>query len=109
MNIGVAGADDNAVVVVEQEVAVQGVSPGLDREKEAEQRGAMGDGGGRNAPGRRIQTDVAVQEVNCAGDEAGQQKQPQQPILDRDIDRQREEVEADVLVEQRSFRPYGAW
>ena len=43
MNIGVASADDNAVVVVEQEVAIQSVSPGLDREKEAEQRGAMGD------------------------------------------------------------------
>ena len=43
MNIGVAGADDDAVVVVEQEVAVQGVSPGFDREKEAEQRGAMSD------------------------------------------------------------------
>ena len=101
MNVGIAGADDDPVVVVEQEVTVQRIRPGLHHEKEAEQRGAMGDGGGRNAPRGRILTDVAVREVNCAGHQAGQHKQPQQPVLDRDVDRQREEVEADVLVEQR--------
>ena len=101
MNIGVAGADDDPVIVVEQEVAVQGVSPGLDHEKDPEQCGAVRNRGGRNAPGRRIETDIAVREVDQAGHDAGQQKQPQQPVLDRDIDRQREEIEADVLVEQR--------
>jgi hypothetical protein len=101
MNVGVACAHDDAVVAVEQEVAVQSVSPGLDREEGAEQRGAVGDGCGRDAPGLRIQLDVAVREIYCPSHERGQRKQPKEPVLDRDIDRQREEVEADVLVEQR--------
>ena len=64
MNIGVAGADDNAVVVVEQEVAIQSVSPGFDHEKEAEQRGAMGDCRWVKRSRLSVQTDVVVQEIN---------------------------------------------
>src|SRR5271167_4882038 len=60
----------------------------------------MGDCRGREAP-RRIQSDVVVQEVNRTGHQGGKQQDPQKPVLDRDIDRQREEVEPDVLVEQR--------
>ena len=87
MNVSVAGANDNAVVVVKQEVAVQHIGPGLNREIESEQRGAMRDCRGRNAPGGRIQTDVVVQEINCAGHQRSQQEDPQQQVLDRDIDR----------------------
>ena len=46
MDIGVAGADHDAVVVVQQQVAVQHVGPRLHREPETQQRRAMGDGGG---------------------------------------------------------------
>ena len=101
MNVGVSCADDDAVVVVEQEVAVQSVGPRLDHEEKAEQRGGMGDRRGRSAPGRRIEADVAVEEVDRAGHQTGEREQPEEPVLERDIDRQREEVEADVLAELR--------
>ena len=61
----------------------------------------MGDRRGRDAPARRIETDVVVQEVDRASHEAGQHEHPQQPVLDRDVEGKREEVEADVLFEQR--------
>src|SRR6516165_1452698 len=100
MNIGVPGADHHAVVVVEHEVSVQDIRPGLDREIETDERGAMGYCRGRETPSR-IQTDVVVQEVDRAGHEAREQQGPQEPVLERDENRQREEVEADVLSEQR--------
>jgi hypothetical protein len=87
MNVGIAGADNNVIVVVEQKITVQRVRPDFDREIETEQRGAMGDGRGRNAPRGRIQTDVVVQEINCAGHQRSQQEDPQQQVLDRDVDR----------------------
>src|SRR5271157_2498051 len=61
----------------------------------------MSECGRRKTPGPSIETEVAVHEVNCAGDECSQQEDPQEPILERDVEGQREEVEADVLVEQR--------
>ena len=101
MDIGVACPDHDAVVVVEQEVAVQRVGPGLHREIEPQQRGAMRDGGGRDAPGPRVRIDFAMHEVHRSGHEAAQEQDQQHPVLERDVDRKREEVEADVLVEQR--------
>jgi NAD(P)-dependent dehydrogenase (short-subunit alcohol dehydrogenase family) len=41
----------------------------------------------RYAPRGRIQTDVIVQEINCAGHQRSQQEDPQQQVLDRDVDR----------------------
>ena len=49
MEVGVAGADDDAVVAVEQQVAVEPVGPRLHHEVEAEQHRGMGEGGGRQA------------------------------------------------------------
>ena len=42
-----------------------------------------------------------MKEVNRTGHQGGEQQDPQQPVLDRDVHRQRKEVEANVLVEQR--------
>ena len=42
-----------------------------------------------------------MKKVNRTGHQGGEQQDPQQPVLDRDVDRQRKEVEANVLVEQR--------
>ena len=61
----------------------------------------MGDDGGRNAPGPPIQIDVAMHEVNRSGHQGAQEQDQQQPVLERDVDRQRKQVEADVVVEQR--------
>ena len=101
MDIGVACPDHDAVVVVEQQVAVQRIGPGLHCEIETQQRGAMCDGGGRNAPGPSVQIDFAVHEVYRSGHEGAQDQDQQHPVLERDVDRQREEVEADVFAEQR--------
>ena len=66
MEVGVAGADHDAVVAVEQQEAIESVGPGLDREVEAEQHRPMDDGGGRDAPGRRVELDVAVRPIDDA-------------------------------------------
>ena len=50
VDIGVACPDHDAVVIVEQQEAVQRIGPSLHREIETQQRGAMCDGGGRNVP-----------------------------------------------------------
>ena len=51
--------------------------------------------------GPTVQIDFAVHEVHRAGHEGAQQQDQQHPVLERDVDRQREQVEADVLAEQR--------
>ena len=70
MDVGVAGADHDAVVVIEQEVAVQRISPRLHQEEEADERRAVGDRRGGEAPARRIEADVAVHEIDRAGRES---------------------------------------
>jgi hypothetical protein len=101
MDIAVARPDHDAVVLVEQQEAVQRVGPGLHCEIEPQQRGAMCNGGGRYAPRPTVQIDFAVHEVHRSGHEGAQDQGQQHPILECDVDRQGEEVEADVLVKQR--------
>ena len=107
MEIGVAGADDDAVVAVEQQVAVEAVGPGLHREVEAEQRRGMGEHAARQPPRPLVELDVAVRPIHDTGDCRAEDHEQQQPVLERDIGRQREEIEADVLAEHRIARAVG--
>ena len=68
MDIGVACPNHDAVVVVEQEVAVQRIGPGPDCEIEPQQRGAMCDGRGRYMPGPTVEIDFAYK-VHRSGHE----------------------------------------
>ena len=52
MNVSVAGADNNAIVVVQQKITVQRVRPDFNRKIETEQRRAMGDCRGRKPASR---------------------------------------------------------
>ena len=61
----------------------------------------MGEGGRRQAARRRVELDVALHPIDSAGDGRAEEQQQQQPVLERDIGRQREEIEADVLAEHR--------
>ena len=45
IDVGIAGADNDAVVTVEKQVAIQTVRPRLYRKEEGEQHGAMGNSG----------------------------------------------------------------
>ena len=101
MEIGVARADDDAVVAVEQQEAIERVGPGLDREVQAEQHRAVDEGGGRQAARRPVELDVALHPIDRAGQGGAEEQEQQQPVLERDIGRQREEIEADVLAEDR--------
>ena len=56
---------------------------------------------GEIVPGPRVQIDFAVRDVHRCGDESAQDQDRQHPVLERDVDRQREEVKANVLVKQR--------
>ena len=107
MEIGVAGADDDAVVAVEQQVAVEAVGPGLHREVEAEQRRGMGEDAARQPSRPLVELDVAVRPIHDTGDCRAEDHEQQQPVLERDIGRQREEIEADVLAEHRIARAVG--
>jgi hypothetical protein len=101
VDIGVACPDHDAIVIVEQQEAVQRIGPSLHREIETQQGGAMCDSGGRNVPRSAVQIDFAVHEIHRSGDESAQDQDHQHPVLERDVDRQREEVEANVPVKQR--------
>ena len=61
----------------------------------------MGDGGGRQAARRPVELDVALHPIDRAGQDRAAEQDQQQPVLERDIGRQREEIEADVLAEDR--------
>ena len=45
--------------------------------------------------------DVAVHPVDRSGEKRAQDKREQHPVFDEDIGRQYEEIETDVLVEER--------
>jgi hypothetical protein len=101
VNIGVACPDDDAVVVVEQQIAVQRIGPRPYRKKETEKSRAVGNGGGRNVPGPAVQMNSAEDQIHRSGRESTREQDQQHPGLDRNVDRQREEVETDVLVKLR--------
>ena len=101
MEVGVSRADDDAVVAVEQQEAIERVGPGLDREVEAEQQRAVENGGGRQAARWPVELDVALHPIDCAGQDGAEEQDQKQPVLDRDIGRQREEIEPYILAKDR--------
>src|SRR5262249_51927578 len=101
MNVGVARSNDHAVVAVEEEEAVETIGPGLHREEETQQSGAMRDGCGRHPSASLVEHDVAMRPIHRTGDESAPDERQQHPILDRDIGGKREEIEADVLAVER--------
>ncbi len=104
MYICVARADDDAVVGVEQEIAVESIGPSLHHEEQAGQRRAVRNHRRRHRSVVNVVFDVAAQPVNRSGEKRTQDECKQHPVLDRDIGGQREEIEADVLVVERIVR-----
>jgi hypothetical protein len=61
MNVGACRSDDDPIVVIKQQEAVQPIGPGLHREK-----GAVGDDKGRRRP-LRVEREVAICPIYSAG------------------------------------------
>jgi hypothetical protein len=101
MDVGVAGPDHDAVVVVEQQVAVQHIRQRLHREIGAKQRRAVGEYRRREPPRLAVQIDLSVQHIDRTGDGGARQQDQHHPVLERAVDWQREQIESDVLAEQR--------
>src|SRR5882672_6687259 len=101
MYIGVACAHNYAVVAVEQQIAVEAIGPSLHREEKADQRGAMSNHCRRYRSVVNVVFDLAVHPVDRSGEERAQNECEQHPVFDEDIGRQYEEIETDVLVEER--------
>src|SRR5258706_1865994 len=101
MYIGVTCAADDAVVAIEQQIAVETVGPGLDDEEETEQRRAVSNCCRRHRSSMAVVFDVAVHPIDHSGEKRAQNECEQHPVFDEDICRQYEEIETDVLVEER--------
>src|SRR4029453_17101052 len=101
MHIGVTRADDDAVVAIEQQITVENVRPGLHDEEESEQRRAMRDSCLRHPSALNVVFYVAVHPIDRRNEKRAQNECEQHPVLDEDIGRQYEEIETDVLVEER--------
>ncbi len=101
MDVGIPGADHDAVIVVKQQKAVECVGPGLQDEEHTEQRGTMSGGSGRESARRPLERDVAAYAVDHGCNDRTAKEQLQQPVLERKIGGQREQIEADVLAEDR--------
>src|SRR3978361_1465675 len=101
MYIGVTCADDNAVVTIEQQITVETVGPGLHDEEETEQRRAVSNCCRRHRSVMNVVFDVAMHAVDQCGEKRAQNECEQHPVFDEDIGRQYEEIETDVLVEER--------
>src|ERR1700716_2800347 len=104
MYIGVACADDDAVVAIEQQITVETVGPGLDDEEETEQRRAVSNCCRRHRSAMTVVFDVAVHPVDRSGEKRAQNEREQHPVLDENIDGQRETLESDLLAVERIFR-----
>src|SRR5437899_4922060 len=101
MYIGVACADDHAIVAIKQQITVKTVGPGLDDEEETEQRRAVSNCCRRHRSSMSVVFDVAVHPIDHSGEKRAQNECEQHPVLDEDICWQHEEIETDVLVEER--------
>ena len=96
MDIRIGRPNDDAIVAVKKEVAVEPIRPGLDSEEKTQQGGAVGD-----HPGRRRHTgaegEIAMRKIDCAGEKGAQNKRQQHPVLDRNIGRKRKKIKPDIL------------
>src|ERR1700758_2088401 len=87
MYIGVACADDDAVVAIEQQIAVETIGPGLHSR--------------RHRSVVNVVFDFAVHPVDRSCEKRAQNEREQHPILDEDIDGQSKEIETNVLLIER--------
>src|SRR6266404_5521916 len=101
MYIGITCTDDDAVVAIEQQITVETEGPGLDDEEQSEQRRAMGNCCRRHRSAMNGVFDVAMHPIDRSGEKRAQNECEQHPVFDEDIGRQYEEIETDVLVEER--------
>src|ERR1700730_4376973 len=101
MYIGVTCADDNAVVTIAQQITVETVGPGLHHEEGTESPRAVSNCCRRHRSVMNVVFDVAMHPVDRSGEERAQSECEQHPVFDEDIGRQYEEIETDVLVEER--------
>ena len=85
MYIGVACADDDAVVAVQQQIAVKTIGPGLHCEEKTGQRRAVGNRCRRHRSAVDVVFDVAVHPVDRSGKKRAQNEGEQHPVLDQDI------------------------
>src|SRR5262249_22433907 len=90
-----------AVVAIEKIVAFEEVGERLDHEEETEKDRAVRDGGARNPAPARIEHDLAGGEIDERNQDRAQHDERDEPVLDRDQERQREKIEAEVVAEER--------
>src|SRR5258708_11362089 len=101
MYIGVTRANDDAIVAIEQQITVESVGPGLHDEEETEQRRAVSNCCRRHRSMMNIVFDVAMHKVDRSGEKRAQNECEQHPVFDEDVGREHEEIETDVVVEER--------
>src|SRR5262245_52131010 len=107
MDIGVTRADDNPVIAVMQQIAIESVRPSLYDEEAAEQHRAVSNRYRRHRPGLGAVVDVAVHPVYRSGEKGAQEERDQHPILNDNKSRQRKEIEANVRIEEWVIRAVG--
>ena len=100
MHVGETGTDHDAVVAVDELEPLQPVVPRLDDEPEAEQHRAVRHRHRSDEAALLIDRNRAVHPIERRGHQTGDAEREQQPVLDRNISGQREQIESDVLAEQ---------
>ena len=84
MDAGVIRSDHDAIIGVEQHVAVEPVRPGLHQEEDAEQHRGVADDIGRRRASLWLELDLAVNQINYSGKQRAQEQHEQQPVHDLD-------------------------
>src|SRR6266581_4477701 len=107
MYIGITCTDDDAIVAIQQQITVETVGPGLHDQEESEQRRAVSNCCRRHRAVMNVVFDVALHPIDNSGEKRAQNECEQHPVFDEDIGRQYEEIETDVLVEERVVRTIG--
>ena len=107
MNVGVACADHHSVVAVEQQVTVERVGACLHGKEHAEKYRAVRNRCRRYRPSLGRVFDVVMNPIGQSGQQRAREQREQCPVLQGDIGGQREQIEANVVVEKRIVRAIG--
>ena len=100
LDVGVGGAGDHPAGREQQLVLVQPVAPGLEGDDQAEEHAQVRLGLGGDAVGLGLGADPPKDVVTGRDQQGGQDQGGEQPAEHRPLERQLEDVEADVAVEQ---------
>ena len=100
LDVGVAGPVDHAPAGVHQLVALEEVAGRLQQGQHRQQHRQVGLDLGRHLLHRRLEADAAVEVVGHGGDDEDDDDRREQPVGHELHERQLEDVEADVALEQ---------